>query len=296
MLINAANMAILFTTFNAAFRGAFQTAAPISDRIAMTVPSTTSEETYGWLGATTRFREWLGERQYQSLKTHGYKIRNKTFENTVEVGRDPIEDDQYGIYAPLFQQLGQDARLHPDELIFALLAAGFTTPCYDGQYFFDTDHPVGIGSATSSYSNFQGGTGTEWYLLDTTKMIKPIIRQNRRDYKFTSKDKVDDERVFEQNKFTYGVDGRLNVGYGLWQMAYASKEPLDTTAYAAARAEMQSVKTDAGKPMAVRASLLVVPPSLEQAALETVKASRKANGADNVYANSADVLVASWLG
>jgi len=295
MQVNAANMAILNQGFNAAFRGAFESVQPMSQRVAMTVPSSTSEEKYGWLGMTTRFREWLGERQYQALKTHGYSIKNKTFENTVEVSREAIDDDQYGVYTPLMQQMGQDARLHPDELVFALLASGFSTPCYDGQYFFDTDHPVGLPGSVASISNFQGGSGTAWYLLDMSKVIKPIILQKRRDYAFVAKDKLDDDKVFEKNVFTYGADGRSNVGFGMWQFAYGSKQPLDQTAYAAARSEMGSFKADNGKPLGVTGNLMLVPPSLEKAALEVIKQQRGINGSDNVYANTAEVLVCPWL-
>lgn len=295
MQITAANMALLNQGFNAAFRGAFTNTQSLWQRVAMPVPSTTSEEKYGWLGMTTKFREWLGERQHQALKNHGYSIKNKTFENTVEVGREYIEDDQYGVYSPLMQQMGQDAKLHPDELVFSLFAAGFNTPCYDGQYFFDTDHPVGLGSSVASVSNFQGGSGTAWYLLDMSKVIKPFILQKRRDYNFVPKDKLDDDNVFNKNTFVYGSDGRSNTGYGMWQFAYASKNTLDATAFAAARAEMGSFKADNGKPLGVNGNLLVVPPQLENAALEVVKASRNAAGADNVMAGLAEVLVVPWL-
>ena len=57
----------------------------------------------------------------------------------------------------------------------------------------------------------------------------------------------------------WGADGRSNVGYGLWQLAYASKEGLDLQAYADARASMQSQRTD-GKPLVIRAAELWVPP------------------------------------
>ena len=83
------------------------------NQLAMMVPSTTSTEKYAWLGAITKFREWLGERTYQNLKQSDYSIKNKTWENTVSVNRDEIEDDQYGVYKPVIQQLGQDAATHP---------------------------------------------------------------------------------------------------------------------------------------------------------------------------------------
>lgn len=295
LTISKGNLTLLNQAFNAAFKGAFNGVKPMWEKVALPVTSTTGEEKYGWLGATTRFREWMGERVYQNLKVHDYSIKNKTFENTVAVPREAIEDDQYGVYTPLMSQLGQDAALHPDELVFALLAAGFSTTCYDGQYFFDTDHPVGKNESPASVSNFGGGAGTAWYLLDTSKIIKPLILQRRRPYAFVSKTKADDDNVFDKNEYVWGVDGRLNVGFGLWQLAYASKQTLDETNYAAARAAMMSFKDDGGKPLGVTPKVLLVPPTLEAAALKLVQAESMANGATNVYRNTAEVVVCPWL-
>ena len=179
--------------------------------------------------------------------------------------------------------------------MFALLQAGFSTRCFDGQYFFDTDHPVGQPGKEVSVSNFQGGSGAAWFLVDTTKVIKPIIYQRRRPYAFQSKTSLTDENVFSRNEFVWGADGRSNVGYGLWQLAYASKQALDLQAYADARASMQSQKADNGKPLVIRAAELWVPPSLEQAALEVIQADRLANGASNVMRGTAKVVVCPYL-
>lgn len=295
MQINHSNLAILNQAFSGAFRGALNDATPSWDQAATLVPSTTSENKYAWLGKITRFREWIGERQIQSLVQHDYAIKNKTFENTVEVGRDEIEDDQYGVYTPVIQQLGQDAALHPDELVFDLLNKAFSTVCYDGQYFFDTDHPVGAPGSQVSVSNFQGGSGTPWFLLDTTKVIKPVLYQKRRDYAFTAKTSLTDENVFNRNTFVWGSDGRGNAGLGLWQLAYASKEDLDVQAYADARAAHQSLRGDNGKPLVIQSKVLLVPPNLEQKALEVVQAERLANGASNVMRNLSTVVVCPYL-
>ena len=216
MIINHANLAILNQAYNAAFQSGLTTAAPMWNQLAMLVPSTTSTEKYAWLGSITKFREWLGERTYQNLKQSDYSIKNKTWENTVSVNRDEIEDDQYGVYKPVIQQLGQDAATHPDELVFALLQAGFSTRCFDGQYFFDTDHPVGQPGKEVSVSNFQGGSGAAWFLVDTTKVIKPIIYQRRRPYAFQSKTSLTDENVFAQR---VRLGRRRAQQRGLWPVA-----------------------------------------------------------------------------
>ncbi|MHA4875048.1 Mu-like prophage major head subunit gpT family protein, partial [Enterococcus faecium] len=69
-------------------------------------------------------------------------IKNKPYELTVGVDKDDIEDDNLGIYSPLMQSMGESVGAQPDQLTFELLKNGISTACYDGQNFFDTDHPV----------------------------------------------------------------------------------------------------------------------------------------------------------
>lgn len=296
MLINRENIADMFRGFNIIFQDAWQQAPSQYLQIATEIPSTTSEEHYGWLGTMPRFREWLGDRVLQSLKVSDFTVKNKPFEMSIEVDRDDVEDDKVGIYRPMIQQMGNEAKTHPDELVFAALAAGFTSLCYDGQYFFDVDHPVtNPDGSLSTWSNFQGGAGTPWFLLDVRRPIKPMIFQKRRDYTAVAMTDPNDEAVFSRKKFRYGVDARVNVGYGLPHLAFASKQTLDTTNFAAARASMGSLKGDGGKPLAISGNLLVVPPSLEKAALEVLKAERNAAGATNVMAGTAAAMVCPWL-
>lgn len=292
MLINRENLTAMYNGFKAAFVKAFAGVTPEWQMIATLVPSSTKVENYGWLGEFPRLRKWIGDRQVKSIAASGYSITNEPFEASVGVPRDDIDDDTYGVMAPLFSEMGYSAATHPDELVFALLAAGFDTKCYDGQYFFDTDHPVGEGTV----SNFGGGSGTAWYLLEVGRPLKPLIFQKRRDYDLKAMTDAQDEAVFMRNEYRYGVDARCNVGYGFWQMAYASKQPLNGDNFAAAVAAIQSVKSDAGRPLGLGKNLLlVVPPSLKGAAFSTVEASKLASGADNPNYNVAKVLNSSWL-
>ena len=262
----------------------------------MEVNSTTAIEQYAWLGATTGFREWLGDRVIQNLMQHDYSIKNKSFENTVGVPREAIEDDQYGVYSPLMQQLGQDAREHPATLVWDLLSAGFSTKSYDGQFMFDTDHPVlDANGVEQSVSNLQAGASAPWFLIDTSRVMKPIIKQNRKPYNFVMMDGETDENTFMRKEYLYGVDARMNVGFGLWQLAYASKATLDAANFNTVYAAMQSLKGDNDRPLGIRPTLLVVPPSLRAAALAVVKAERDAAGATNINRDVVEVLSTPWL-
>lgn len=291
MIINRQSLASLFTGLNASFNLAFAATESHLDKLATINPSISSEDDYCWLGNFPGMREWVGSRHINNPEAFSYTIKNRTFESTFAIERENIEDDKIGVFGPVAKQLGELSKTHPDELIFGLLKDGFTKTCYDGQYFFDTDHPVkGV-----SVSNMQAGSGPAWFLLDTSKIVKPFIFQKRRDYKFTALNKDDDEHVFMQNEYIYGVDARVNAGYALWQFAFGSKGTLDEANYAAARAAMRSLKSDSGRPLHVSPNVLVVGPSLEDAARHLLIAQQNAAGASNIYAGSAELIVSAWL-
>ncbi len=60
----------------------------------------------------------------------------------------------------------------------------------------------------------------DWYLLCLDQEVKPIIFQNRRAPEFNALDNPSqNEAAFMRKRYMYGVDGRWNAGYGMWQMA-----------------------------------------------------------------------------
>lgn len=296
LIVNAANLSTLFTGFKANFQRGLDQADPQYKRVCTVVPSTTSEEKYGWLGKLPSVREWIGDRVVQNLLAHDYSIKNKDFELTVGVDRNSIKDDQYGVYAPFVVAMGESMEAHPDELVWPLLKAGFTTNCYDGQYYFDTDHPVlDAGGNQISVANTDGGVGTPWFLIDDSRPLKPVIFQERQKPNFVSLDKDNDENVFNRREYVYGSHSRHNVGYGFWQYAWGSKQTLNKANYKIARAALIDMKGDYDRPLNNKPRLLVVPGSLESEALEITNAERDAAGATNVYKGTAEVLVVPWL-
>lgn len=290
MIISTQNLRGIYIGFNTLFNKAFSEVEPLYDKIATITPSTTDTETYAWLGDIPGMREWIGDREIQNLSGSDYVIKNKDFELTVGVPRNAVEDDKIGLYNPSIQMLGQSAAMHPDELIFKLLASAFTEKCYDGEPFFSASHKVGkktvsnmskkkltleayiaARTAIMSLTNSKGralalvpdtlvvppaleaaardilvadyisgtkntmqGTATPlvvpqlaghdsaWYLLSTSRPIKPLIYQQRKKAKFVSKTAENDDNVFFSNQFIYGADSRGNAGFGFWQMAFGS--------------------------------------------------------------------------
>jgi phage major head subunit gpT-like protein len=298
MILNSSNLESAFRGFHATFKNTFDATESFADKVAMMTKSDTAEEEYAWLGQFPALREWIGERQLHQLRAHGFKIKNRDFESTVTVKRNDMQDDKFGLYGPMFSEVGRVTKLHPDTLVFGLLKDGPTTLCYDGQPFFGV-HP-GFGPNDGPYAVWNMFVPSEpsndpfWYLLDLSRAVKPIIFQKRKDYDFVGMQDPTNPHVFMNKEFIYGVDARVNVGFGLWQLAYASKAPLDKDAFEAARLAMMDFRGDKSHLLGIRPTHLVVPPSLEMGARALLKQTL-ANGETNLLAGIVDVIVSPYL-
>ncbi|EEY13314.1 Mu-like prophage major head subunit gpT family protein [Mannheimia haemolytica] len=296
----------LFVGFGKNFKEGLAKAPSQYTKIATVVKSTTASNTYGWLGQMPGLTEWIGDRTITAIQSHGYSIVNKKWASGVEIQRTDIEDDNVGIYSPLIEELGRAAGEKPDELVFSALKAGFSTACYDGQYFFDTDHPVGAnvdGTSPKSVSNItDDSTGVSnenaWYLLDCSRSLKPIIYQERKAATPAQITDANDEKVFMKDVYTYGVDSRSNVGYGFWQQAHAVKGALTAENLWKAISAMRAVRGDGDKRLGIKPTHIVVPPSLEKEAIQLLEREfRVEDGAtvDNEFKGRLELIVADYL-
>lgn len=295
MLITSSNLTTLFAAFNTAFTKGAQSAPSHYKSIALVQPSGTGEEQYGWMKQLPGMREWVGPRMVNNISLAGYTIVNKLYESTIGVKRTAIEDDTYAVISPVLSEMGKAAAEHPDQLVFAALRDGFTVNCFDGQFFFDTDHPVEVNGTVVPVSNVQTGGGTPWFLLDTSRMIKPLIYQERMPYELQQMTDNSDSNVFRNDEFLYGVRGRGNAGYGLWQLAFGSRETLNATNYALARKAMQEFIGEGGRPLGVIPDTLVIPPSLESAGRQILNSEYGTGGVTNEWKGTAKLIVTPWV-
>lgn len=226
MVINQQSLNNLYKTYSITFNKAFEEAEVNYPKIAMTVPSETRETTYAWMGQIPNMREWIGSREIQKLYAYDYTIKNKDFELTLQIPANDIADDQYGIYVPLFSEMGLSVQKHPDTLLFNLLGTAFTEECYDGVSFFSSKHPL-------------------------SKHSKAV---------------------------------QANVG----------NKKLNAESYAEARAQMMTIKGEAGNPLNIVPDLLIVAPQNEAVARELLFADMIA-GCSNVNKNTCDLLVVPEL-
>ncbi|WP_339144845.1 Mu-like prophage major head subunit gpT family protein [Pseudoalteromonas galatheae] len=300
-IITPALLTSLQVGFKKNFQNGLDEAKPSFTQIATVIPSSTKSNTYGWLGKFPSLQKWVGDRQLQSMKAHAYSIVNDDWEASISVDRNDIEDDELGIYAPLMQEMGRSAAIHPDEVCYPLLASGFTTLCYDGQNYFDTDHPVyekvdGSGAVESVANMAADGayTGPAWYVLDTSKVLKPIIFQERKKPQFTSMTKLDDEAVFTSKLYRYGTDCRDAAGFSFWQLAFGNNRELNADNLWDAITKMREFKADGGRKLGIRPTTLVVPPGLEKVATRLLERELDANSS-NELKNRLTLVVADYL-
>ena len=61
---------------------------------------------------------------------------------------------------------------------------------------------------------------TNWFLLDTKRIVKAIVLQMRKDFEFTALD--DEDNAFMRDTLYYGVRARYNCGFGDWRGAYGA--------------------------------------------------------------------------
>lgn len=296
MDINNANLAILNTAIVTAFNMRLTGVETTHGKVSMTVPSTTKTQGYPKLSALPGMREWLGDRVINRYNVDGFEITNRTFENTIAIPVDDIDDDQFGVFSPMSADLGQTAAELPDDLVWDQLAKGFATTHYDGQFFFDTDHPVeDENGVEQSVSNFQGGGSAPWYLIDDSRVIMPVIFQDRKPAQIVAKTNLTDSNVFDLDEFVWGAKRRCAAGFGAWELAYGSKQTLNAANYALARQAMLEMRGHRGRKLNLKPALLVVSPGNEGAAREILMAERNAAGATNMWRNTAELHVETRL-
>lgn len=157
---------------------------PEYKRIAMITQSNYDQETYPWLGSVAQMQEWKDERVPKNLLEHHFTVVNKSWEGTIAVDRDEIEDEKYGQTTIKVRQLAEEARRFVGSMLFTLLDQGNTTTgsgiytgmstaCYDGNAFFSAAHSEGLSGTQNNIAavalnraNLQAAITSMMVLLD----------------------------------------------------------------------------------------------------------------------------------
>jgi phage major head subunit gpT-like protein len=144
MIITNAVLQNLRTLVRAEFKNRMAElgAEPVYKLLCTIITSDTRSNTYAWLGQFPQMREWIGERVVKDMAEFSYQIVNKKYEATFGVDRADIEDDILGQYSVLAREMADEVVRFFNRSIAGLLTGGLTNLCYDGQPFFNTEHPV----------------------------------------------------------------------------------------------------------------------------------------------------------
>lgn len=160
MALDTAKATVTLRTLTKKFDTRVAAATPFYPRMCNIIQSNGADEAYGFLGSMPGIREWLGDRQFKELRAANFTIANKHWESSLLIKKTDIADDRMGMYGPLMEDLAVEAAHHPDELFFQALVNGESTACFDGQYFFDTDHSWGDSGSQSNDLTATAATST----------------------------------------------------------------------------------------------------------------------------------------
>lgn len=302
-VLTQAQITALNTSMVARFNKGLAVSKEDWKQIAKLISSSGASNTYEFLSQFPAFREWVGARMHKVAKETAYSVANRKFENTLDIPVEKIEDDNYGMYGDIAESYGQSVNDLMNDLVFGAVAAGFTSLCYDGQFFFDTDHPVypnedGTGVPTLvSNMQTQAVPGEPWVLLCTDRAPKPFYLQERIKAQFIPKTSaVNSDGVFENDVVSYGGRWRGDAVYGFWQLAFGSVADLTVANFEAAFKAMETVKGDGNRKLGITPDLLICGPNNRSAAEALLKAQKNAAGADNVNYNKVKLIVTPWMG
>jgi phage major head subunit gpT-like protein len=118
--------------------------------VAMRMTSMQASEEYAWLGSSPALREFIGGRTPAELRELSFVITNKDYEGSIRIQSKDMRRDKLGMIRIRVNQLADRANDHPAKLLSTLILSGEATLCYDGQYFFDTDHSEGDSGSQSN--------------------------------------------------------------------------------------------------------------------------------------------------
>lgn len=116
---------------------------PWVDGVSNLFGSDQSSETYAFLGMSPAMREWVGGRQAKGFRQNSVTIANKHYEATLEIRKTDARRDKTGQIVARVNEFADRSITHWASLLSTLLIAAPSTACYDGQFFFDTDHSEG---------------------------------------------------------------------------------------------------------------------------------------------------------
>lgn len=122
------------------------------NRITTIIESNSEVEEMVGLGTVPTWRKWVDERRAGGFKEYKYNIKNLPFEHTISLDKRLMQFDKTGQIKLKATSAGAAFEKWISKKAWNTLRAGASIICYDGQYFFDTDHNW----SGTNQSNYKG--------------------------------------------------------------------------------------------------------------------------------------------
>ncbi len=186
------------------------------DAIVDEYPSKTSVETYAYMSNIPRLRVFKRDSPAVQIVADKWTVPNITYRaGPIVVQKESLDDDQIGGYLRSVASLPKQAQKDISYKILAVLAAGATTPCFDGTNLFAGSHTIGSGnnSITADEASNDGKTHKIIAVI-TDNPAKPMLFQNREPLKYLQDDYS--PQALEAREFKYWADTRFGVSPAAW--------------------------------------------------------------------------------
>lgn len=123
------------------------------------------------------YEEFKGNLKYRTLFEKSVEMVKKTYQDGVVELASVVEAPDFIGWADEPTRMAKAARSLTNEIIAGLVEGGTSAVCWDGQFFFDTDHPVNVFDSTAgTFVNVYTGGGTTLTLANL-KLAKERIRK-----------------------------------------------------------------------------------------------------------------------
>jgi hypothetical protein len=139
-----------------------------------TVPleSDQDSEDYNWLGQVPQMSEKRGEKKFSQLRETPWNVKNVEYQTGIKIPGKHVLYDKTDQVRMRVNELAARGQAHWVSLIAPLIIAGESAVCYDGQYYYDTDHSEGDSGAQSNDITYGVTTTTA---PTATEMIDAIL-------------------------------------------------------------------------------------------------------------------------
>lgn len=114
------------------------------------IDSDQDSEKYDWLGMVPQLSEKNGEKKFSQLRETEWAVKNVEYQGGIVVPKKHILYDKTGQVRVRVNEMADRAMSHWAKIAAPLIINGESAVCYDGQYYFDTDHSEGASGTQSN--------------------------------------------------------------------------------------------------------------------------------------------------